>query len=98
MKVDRLSWRGCVICTGIPPIIWHSTQLYLSLLFIELMHYNTDTHDGNGDIPDRITDSDMEWMSSNRTEGPSDHFSSINGAANNVHTEDRWSQLEARKG
>jgi len=60
----------------------------------------SDTHDSNGDIHDRITDSDMEWMTSSHVDENHEravHLSTLNGAANKVQDEDQWSQLEARK-
>ncbi|KAG2180554.1 hypothetical protein INT44_003558 [Umbelopsis vinacea] len=69
-------------------------------VILSALNNNTSgVHDCNGNMRDRITESDMEWVSStdNDTnhERP-DHFSRLNGT-NNVHNQDRWSQLEARK-
>ncbi|KAH8554084.1 CTLH/CRA C-terminal to lish motif domain-containing protein [Umbelopsis sp. PMI_123] len=57
------------------------------------------THDVDGNMHDRIPIRDMEWLpSSNRDDirERSDHFSHLNGI-NNVHNQDQWSQLEARR-
>ncbi|KAI9288947.1 CTLH/CRA C-terminal to lish motif domain-containing protein [Umbelopsis sp. AD052] len=69
-------------------------------VILSALNNNTSgVHDCNGNMRDRITESDMEWVSSTDSdtnhERP-DHFSRLNGT-NNVHNQDRWSQLEARK-
>ncbi|CAO3692373.1 unnamed protein product [Umbelopsis ramanniana] len=48
---------------------------------------------------DRITESDMEWVSTTNNDTNherSDHFNRLSGI-NKVHSQDRWSQLDARK-